>query len=324
LTNDLIGLGESVTITNTTTDTEGTFYVVSTINGCESNPAEIMASGEDAYAEVAIHTPSPDEAFAGDDMFICENDTELSAYPVTIGDGSWSMMNPNGTTEVLNPEEQNTAVIDLAVGENTFIWSIESGACGITSQDAIVITYELDPLTENDDYTTPINTPVNHSMIINDEPNTEDFIIIQTSETSNGTVEIAQDGSFVYSPNEGYVGVDEFNYRICNVHCPDKCSESTVTITIGTDTECEAPEVITPNEDGKNDTFIIPCLENYEGSVMCVYNRWGDEVFHDENYKNDWAGTYKGENLPVGTYFYVLKVNDGNDTVVNGYIFIQR
>ncbi|HFB99877.1 MAG TPA: gliding motility-associated C-terminal domain-containing protein, partial [Phaeodactylibacter sp.] len=117
---------------------------------------------------------------------------------------------------------------------------------------------------------------------------------------------------------------DQFTYIVCNAHCLDKCSESTVTIEIGRYTECLIPEVMTPNNDGLNDAFIVPCLDNYDGNILGVYNRWGDEVYHDEDYKNDWTGIFKGENLPVGTYYYVLKINDGNDTVKKGYIFIQR
>ena len=62
----------------------------------------------------------------------------------------------------------------------------------------------------------------------------------------------------------------------------------------------------------------------FPNSKISIFNRWGDEVFHDENYQNDWTGMYKGENLPAGTYFYVLRVNDGLDTELKGYIFIQR
>jgi len=67
-------------------------------------------------------------------------------------------------------------------------------------------------------------------------------------------------------------------------------------------------------------------LVNYPGSAICIFNRWGDQVYFEENYQNTWNGTYQGngETLPVGTYYYVIEVADGNNTKMTGYIFIQR
>ena len=78
------------------------------------------------------------------------------------------------------------------------------------------------------------------------------------------------------------------------------------------------------NEDGFNDSFIIPCLANHPGSSITIFNRWGDEVYRSDNYQNDWEGTYNGELLPTGTYYYLLEVNDAAGTTLNGYLFLQR
>ena len=113
---------------------------------------------------------------------------------------------------------------------------------------------------------------------------------------------------------------------MCHDFCPENCVQATVNIIIGEDVDCFAPSIITPNEDGVNDNFTVPCLANFEGSNICIFNRWGDEVFRTENYQNDWDGTYKeeGSTLPSGTYYYILEVNDGNNTVLTGYVFVQR
>ena len=65
-----------------------------------------------------------------------------------------------------------------------------------------------------------------------------------------------------------------------------------------------APNLITPNSDGLNDSFIVPCTGLYPGSELIVFNRWGQEVYRNQDYRNDWYGTYKERPLPVGTYFY--------------------
>jgi uncharacterized repeat protein (TIGR01451 family)/gliding motility-associated-like protein len=89
------------------------------------------------------------------------------------------------------------------------------------------------------------------------------------------------------------------------------------------------PQLVTPNADGHNDTWVIPCIENYPDAVVELYNRWGNLIFKREGgYKNDWAGYSEGMlnvgngRLPAATYFYVIKLN--NDTKpLTGYIELQ-
>jgi gliding motility-associated-like protein len=45
-------------------------------------------------------------------------------------------------------------------------------------------------------------------------------------------------------------------------------------------------------------------------------------VFESVGYKDPWDGTYNGENLPMGTYFYKIELNDDKSTVYNGSISI--
>jgi len=81
------------------------------------------------------------------------------------------------------------------------------------------------------------------------------------------------------------------------------------------------PNVFTPNDDGKNDSFEIPGIENYENEITII-NRWGGTVYHSKAYKNDW----KGEGLNEGTYYYVIKVKSPESKwqVHNGYVTLLR
>ena len=67
-------------------------------------------------------------------------------------------------------------------------------------------------------------------------------------------------------------------------------------------------EGLTPNGDGVNDTWNIPCLEPYENEMQ-IYNRWGQLMYTKENYLNDWDGTYNNKPVPDGTYYYILRIN---------------
>jgi gliding motility-associated-like protein len=71
------------------------------------------------------------------------------------------------------------------------------------------------------------------------------------------------------------------------------------------------PNVITPNDDGDNDTFEIKGLGKFTASEVVILNRYGDHVLEKTNYQNDW-------NAPgqvAGTYFYVLKLTDRSGKV---------
>lgn len=84
----------------------------------------------------------------------------------------------------------------------------------------------------------------------------------------------------------------------------------------------------TPNNDGVNDLWTIPCLDLLQGDVE-VYNRWGQLVYFKENYDNSWNGTHyrTGQDLPDATYYYVLKVtypNYPNPVLYKGTVTIIR
>jgi gliding motility-associated-like protein len=55
---------------------------------------------------------------------------------------------------------------------------------------------------------------------------------------------------------------------------------------------------------------------------LTIYNRWGNEVYHAEGYKNSWRGTFDGKDLPDGTYFYRLEIK--NQKPRNGFVEIKR
>ncbi len=67
------------------------------------------------------------------------------------------------------------------------------------------------------------------------------------------------------------------------------------------------PNVITPNGDGQNDLFVITGLSYHPNSILYVYNRWGQLVYSNMDYQNDWDGG----NLTPSIYYYVLILTDG-------------
>lgn len=78
----------------------------------------------------------------------------------------------------------------------------------------------------------------------------------------------------------------------------------------------------TPNGDGENDFFYIGNLEKYPDNNLKIYNRYGKLIYSATNYDNTWNGTYLGNLIPTGTYFYIL--DDGKSKKYNGTVTILR
>jgi gliding motility-associated-like protein len=66
----------------------------------------------------------------------------------------------------------------------------------------------------------------------------------------------------------------------------------------------------TPNGDRFNDTWGVPEVRFYEGARISVYDRGGSRLFYTENPDVRWDGTYEGKELPVGSYFWVIQIEE--------------
>jgi gliding motility-associated-like protein len=131
-----------------------------------------------------------------------------------------------------------------------------------------------------------------------------------------------------YFPNSDYVGDDVFEYKICYEECSDICKTARVTIKVNQvivpNTDCKVPNIITSNDDGANDFLKINCLDAFPNSELKVFDRWGLSVYQAQPYKNDWFGTYNGDKLPAGTYFYIFKPDLESQDCQMGYITLLR
>ena len=108
-------------------------------------------------------------------------------------------------------------------------------------------------------------------------------------------------------------------------------SSSTVTVA----TKCFIVyNEISPNSDGENDWLKISCIERFPNNTLEIFNRWGNTVFKTTGYDNSEIKGFKGtssgrvtiqktEELPVGTYYYVLDLGNGSEPRV-GWLYINR
>lgn len=84
-------------------------------------------------------------------------------------------------------------------------------------------------------------------------------------------------------------------------------ASDTLTVTVIPSEEFEIMNLITANNDQFNDEWIIKGLANFPGTEVIVFNVYGDKIYENKDYSNNWEGTYKDKRLPNGTYYYVVK-----------------
>lgn len=93
--------------------------------------------------------------------------------------------------------------------------------------------------------------------------------------------------------------------------------------------EIDIPTIFSPNNDGVNDRFVIKNSHLYPDNKILIFNRWGNKVYEASPYFNNWDGynqfgiTIGGNQLPVGTYFYLFNLGDGSK-VKKGYVYLNR
>ena len=100
-----------------------------------------------------------------------------------------------------------------------------------------------------------------------------------------------------------------------NVTTVDGCVASDgVTVFVNPQTELVVNNILTPNGDGKNDTWDMNKPALIAGCKVMIYNRWGKEVWSSALYNNDWGGTnMRGQELPEGVYYYQIDCVDGQN-----------
>ncbi len=268
-------------------------------------------------------TVSDEDAFAGTDFTVCGVGpvADMNATPAQSGVGIWtSPDNPN--LSITTPGDPRTTVLNLVPGLNLLVWEINGGSCGDYSTDTVLVEYlVLEAM--DDQVAVPFAGQATFDVTTNDITG-DAYEIFIFEPPVHGRLSVGTDQQLTYVADIPYVGPDQAVYELCRENC--ECITATIFLQVGNDAKCVVPTIITPNLDGINDAFIVPCLSDrvaFPNSEVGIFNQWGDEVFRAKPYGNDWMGTYEGEDLPAGTYFYVVNLGNGDEPMA-GYLIIQR
>lgn len=113
------------------------------------------------------------------------------------------------------------------------------------TKDVAVIAVNTAPVAVDDPVTVSENMPAIGNVLTNDS-DAEGNALTASLVTApvNGTVVLNSDGSFTYTPNGNYNGLDSLEYQVCDNGIPSRCDAAWIHVTIGAIND--APVIIAP------------------------------------------------------------------------------
>ncbi len=306
---------------------EGSFTIANSLPS-DGGEYSLMVFDGTCYSAMSVDTdvvvdviPSV-QAAGGSDVYACNG---AEAWIQASNDGAYSgfwTTSSDGIT-IISPQLSQSSVIGATTGDSYVLtWSLFNDGCGVYSTDDILLFSPEDPTAEMDSLEIGQGEAIDIYVLVNDWHDQHLVNVTVVEEPMHGSADVGLNEYIDYRADEDYFGTDELVYEICLDECPTMCDTAHVKLLIRP--YLEIPDVITPNGDGANDTFVITGLENFPNNELYVYNRWGHEVFGTSNYQNDWEGMWQGQALPEGTYYYVFKETDTRSAVQQGYIVLHR
>jgi len=242
------------------------------------------------------------------------------------------------TTLLVNPIATSNINATICEGDSILIYGVFQNTSGIYSDtivggsslgcDSIATTTLMVTLT-------PIAVATSNSPVCLGES-----INLYAATVSGSTYDWTGPNGFVSSNQNPiilsatFLDSGIYTLTVTDITC-STFSSSTVTVVINdcsndtTVLDFNIPEGFSPNNDGTNDVFVIRGIDRYPSNTFTIYNRWGNKLFEASPYKNDWDGksttgiTVGGDDLPVGTYFYILDLGDGSK-IFKGTIYLNK
>jgi gliding motility-associated-like protein len=158
---------------------------------------------------------------------------------------------------------------------------------------------------------------IGEEMIFNVIGGANEIVSYSVNNGTNQTLNLNAAGTGIISiTNPNTVSVEINLVNITNGLCPNLINVSAEAEVIS----CDIPKGVSPNGDGLNDTWD---LSGYNVKRVEIFNRYGTKVYSKSNYVDEWHGQSDNSNeLPDGTYYYVVEFNDS--PVKTGWVYINR
>ena len=233
----------------------------------------------------------PDVSMVQNNSPVCQGTVLNLSVPQVFG-ATYSWTGPNGFTSSGNSISTTTV---NATDAGTYDLNISVAGCSVDLSTDVVVA-ALPTI----------------AMIADTTFNEGDNIVLYAS---GGTVfnwapATNLSNAMISTPILSGAAIGSYNY-VLNVSSAQGCTATdSVLITVVPQTQLEIVDLFTPNGDGVNDTWEVNFLQNIGIYSIQVFSRGGLEVMQSENYSSDWDGTFKGNALPEGTYYYIIRTDN--------------
>ncbi len=280
--------------------------------------------------------PLPD-LFTPEDstLRVCLNAVDVDGDAITFGQ---PINNAGGGTMVRDKAPFDFCYIFTPAknfnGQSLWTMSV-SDATGLTATAAakITVTPVNDPPNAvRDVFKVYRNVATEASLLANDSDIEGDKLTVNIKPVSgvlHGQITLRPDGTFTYTSDRTYRGLDSLVYEVCDNGVPSLCSRATAVLDVG-DEPFKVYEGVSPNGDGANEYLRIEGIDYYTNNSVQIFDRFENLVFEMNGYDNEervWRGqANKGVGnsvLPEGTYFYIVKLGDGS-APVKGFVVLKR
>lgn len=285
----------------------------------------LKVNGTELYDFGHLDMPQP----AGDTMdliveggagFICLDTTGFNGLITSINN-TCALSSGDAVIFTIDFNDYCVGYVGVGLGIDTACINI-CDAFGDCEETIVIIeVIDANPVANDDIVTIPLGQTSNIDVLANDTvPIVLDSLTLVFVQ-DGFTAAVNADNEIEITPDDGFCGSGIVQYEICNSF---GCDRAFVEAEVPCPQEPIFYNGFSPNGDGVNDVFTIEGIEGYPNSVLRIFNRWGNQVHVAEAYLNDWDGTWDGKNLPDGTYFYVLELNDASDRSFTGYVQLHR
>jgi gliding motility-associated-like protein len=216
-------------------------------------------------------------------------------------------------------------------GSDEFKYKVcnKDGSCDEASVFVEIEDVDFQPEAVNDTVTYLHGTSAEVDILINDIIiGDEPLVITILGELKQGTYFLNDDNLLEVEFERRFVGKDSLEYIVCDID--NDCSQAKILFDVkhGGDIDFFIPEGFSPNGDGINDTFYVPDFSTYQGIQITIVDSWGNQVYQNDDYQNDWngianEGNTKGSLVTAGTYYYIISIN-GFSKKLTGFVYVAR
>jgi VCBS repeat-containing protein len=205
-----------------------TATVYMTVNPVNDPPNAVNdTAATDSTTPVTIPVLSNDTDVEGDTLL-------LASFDTTSLNGGTIVRFDNGSPGVLSDDQVTYTPLSTFSGTDVFTYTVSDGQASSNGQVSVTVTNQNHPpVATNDSYNvlqdTTLNVAAASGVLANDtDPDTDPLNAVLETTTTHGSLNLASDGSFTYTPDTGFIGQDTFTY-----HANDGALDSaTATVTI--------------------------------------------------------------------------------------------